>query len=78
MTTAVGEDRLPAPAHVARRQAPGWVGSVIGIAALIGLWWLLAATVLSGGKAVPTPAAVVRQIVKDGWHFYGPNLRATV
>ncbi|HSS09136.1 MAG TPA: ABC transporter permease subunit [Acidimicrobiales bacterium] len=76
MTTAVAEDRLPA--HAPRRQVPGWVGSVVGIAALIGLWWLLAVTVLSGGKAVPTPAAVVRQIVKDGWHFYGPNLRATV
>jgi ABC-type nitrate/sulfonate/bicarbonate transport system permease component len=76
VTTAVAGDRLTAQAP--RRRMPGWVSSVIGIAALVGLWEILGATVFSGGRAVPTPTAVVRQIIKDGWHFYGPNLKATV
>jgi ABC-type nitrate/sulfonate/bicarbonate transport system permease component len=53
------------------------IGGAIGVVAILALWWLLAVTVLSSGRAVPTPWAVVRQIGHDGWTFYGPNVRAT-
>jgi ABC-type nitrate/sulfonate/bicarbonate transport system permease component len=52
-------------------------GGALGVVVLLVVWWLLAVTVLSKGSAVPTPWAVVRQVLHDGWTFYGPNVRAT-
>jgi ABC-type nitrate/sulfonate/bicarbonate transport system permease component len=60
-----------------RRPDSRALGGIIGVAAILALWWLLAVTVLSDGAAVPTPWAVLRQIGHDGWSFYGPNVRAT-
>jgi ABC-type nitrate/sulfonate/bicarbonate transport system permease component len=57
----------------ASRVVPGFIG-IVG--ALL-LWWLLAATVFAAGRSVPTPWAVVRQLGKDGWSFYRPNIAAT-
>jgi ABC-type nitrate/sulfonate/bicarbonate transport system permease component len=62
----------------AGRHVPAWVLSVAGVVMLLVLWQILGATVFEKGRAVPTPTAVVRQVFKDGWHFYGPNIGATL
>ncbi|MEV0312175.1 ABC transporter permease [Nonomuraea fuscirosea] len=54
------------------------VQGLIGVVALVALWWLLAATVFAEGGAVPTPAAVLASMGRDGWSFYGPNASATL
>ena len=83
MTTDKGTDTRPAPVV---RPLPPWAAGGIGVAATVALWWLAAATVLSGvgaaadgtGGAVPTPGEVVRQLAGDGVGFYWPNLSVTV
>lgn len=59
---------------------------LIGIAATVAIWWLLAATVFASigrrpdgsGGAIPTPLAVVEQLVEDGVGFYFRNGGVTV
>lgn len=65
---------------------PRWSISAIGIATTIGVWWLLAATVFSqvgvrpdgSGGAIPTPIAVVNQLLSDGVGFYLKNGSTTI
>lgn len=58
---------------------PSWISGLIGVAALIVLWTVLALTVFSGaGSGVPTPWAVVRGLGDDGWSFYWPLISATL
>jgi ABC-type nitrate/sulfonate/bicarbonate transport system permease component len=54
-----------------------WAGGAAGLAVVLGAWALLATTVLGVGDGVPTPWAVVSQIFKDGWTFYGPHIAQT-
>ncbi|MFC5830239.1 ABC transporter permease [Nonomuraea insulae] len=54
------------------------VQGLIGVLALVALWWLLAATVFADGGAVPTPPAVLESMGRDGLAFYGPNTSATL
>jgi ABC-type nitrate/sulfonate/bicarbonate transport system permease component len=54
------------------------VNAVVGAAAMLGVWWLVADVILAKGGAVPSPWAVLHGIYSDGWHFYEPNLEATV
>jgi ABC-type nitrate/sulfonate/bicarbonate transport system permease component len=54
------------------------VTSVVGIAGVLIIWQILGLTVFNKGHAVPTPIAVARQMVKDGWHLYWPNIKTTV
>ncbi|MER6942896.1 ABC transporter permease subunit [Nonomuraea sp. NPDC000554] len=51
---------------------------LVGVVALVALWWLLAVTVFAGGGAVPTPWAVLSGMAHDGWAFYWPNASATL
>ena len=70
----------------AARPLPPWAPAAIGVSATVALWWLAAATVLSGvgasadgsGGAVPTPPEVLRQLASDGVGFYWPNLVVTM
>jgi ABC-type nitrate/sulfonate/bicarbonate transport system permease component len=55
---------------------PAWLGGVIGVVALIALWWLLAVTVFASGRAVPTPWAVVHQMWADR-ALYPPSVSST-
>ena len=58
---------------------PSWAAGLIGVAALLAVWTVLAVTVFAGaGEGVPTPWAVVRQLVDDGWGFYQPLIGATL
>ena len=83
MTTDAGTDTKAAAVS---RPLPPWAAGGIGVAATVALWWLAAASVLSGvgaaadgtGGAVPTPGEVVRQLPGDGVGFYWPNLAVTV
>jgi ABC-type nitrate/sulfonate/bicarbonate transport system permease component len=56
----------------------GWLTSLVGIAVILVLWQILGATVFAKGRAVPTPTAVLRQLGKDGWHLYWPNIKVTI
>ena len=60
------------------RSRSAWAGGAVGLAVVIGLWALLAATLLGTADGVPTPWAVIRQISEDGWTFYGPHIGQTV
>ncbi len=52
-------------------------GSLIGVVALIAIWWLLAVTAFHKGGGVPTPWAVVQKVRSSGWSFYSPHLAQT-
>jgi ABC-type nitrate/sulfonate/bicarbonate transport system permease component len=54
------------------------LSAAAGFLIVLGVWWLVADVILAKGGAVPSPWAVIHQIFRDGWHFYGPNLEATV
>ncbi|MBT0768918.1 ABC transporter permease subunit [Kineosporia sp. J2-2] len=60
------------------RAYPAWLGGLVGTVLLVGLWWLLAATVFADAGSVPTPWAVVRQMGDDGWDFYATNAGITL
>ena len=68
------------------RKVRGRLTSLAGIAATIGIWWLLASTVFASvgarpdgsGGAIPTPPAVVEQLIEDGFSFYARNGGVTV
>lgn len=52
------------------------VRSFAGLAAVVALWWLAAATVLSGAR-VPTPAGVATSMADDGWSFFWTHFSIT-
>jgi ABC-type nitrate/sulfonate/bicarbonate transport system permease component len=53
------------------------VGGLVGALSLLAVWALLAMTVFTTADGVPTPWAVLRQFVRDGWAFYRPHLVQT-
>lgn len=51
-------------------------GPALGIAAVVGAWWLLSVTFLGGGDILPTPGALIGQL----WHdrgLYPTHVEAT-
>jgi ABC-type nitrate/sulfonate/bicarbonate transport system permease component len=64
----------------------GRFSGLIGILATVGIWWLLAATVFDNvgrrpdgsGGAIPTPLAVLQQLLEDGFSFYFRNGSITI
>ena len=73
------EQESPGLAATARIGPRGkQLSAVVGFLVVLGIWWLVADVILARGGAVPSPWAVVHQIYRDGWRFYGPNLEATV
>jgi len=74
------EARVAAPERPA---VPSWAWGALGVVAVIGLWWLLAATVLSsvgpaGVQAIPTPAQVVAEAAARGWGYFAPQFGVTL
>ncbi|HZZ96047.1 MAG TPA: ABC transporter permease subunit [Jatrophihabitantaceae bacterium] len=53
------------------------LGAGAGIVVIGLVWWLLAVTVFEASRSVPTPAAVLRQYIHDGWHLYWSNAIVT-
>ena len=76
VTSVAAEPRRSAEPGGAR--LPAWVSSVGGLVGIVVLWQIAGATIFAHGRAVPTPTAIVRQMGKDGWSFYSPNIRTTV
>jgi len=66
-----------ASAGKAAADARALTGALGVLAVLLG-WTALALTVLRNGGAVPTPAAVVRGWLSDGWRFYSPHVSTTL
>ncbi|MEE4024425.1 ABC transporter permease subunit [Gordonia sp. PKS22-38] len=54
-----------------------WYAGLIGIAALVGLWWLAGALEWFSGT-IPTPGAVISTIADTGTAFYVDNFSSTV
>ncbi|MBF0816023.1 ABC transporter permease subunit [Microbacterium paludicola] len=70
-------------ARPARRPVPAWVWGVAGVAGIVALWWVLAATVLSClgpncAQPIPTPAQVLAETVQRGWSFFAPQFGVTL
>lgn len=60
------------------RERPRWLGGLVGVVAVVALWWLVAVLFFSGSGSVPTPWAVLRQFPEDGWDFYATNAGITL
>src|ERR1700722_3770908 len=65
----------PSRAMTIRR--PRWLGGAIGFAILIGLWYLLALTLLAHKHVLPTPTSVVVTIFDDPTYSLAPALART-
>jgi ABC-type nitrate/sulfonate/bicarbonate transport system permease component len=55
-----------------------WLPGVIGVAAMLGLWQLIGVTLFHKTGTIPPPTRIVSHMVKDGWHFYWPNIHTTL
>lgn len=70
----------------ANKRLPSWATAAIGISITIGIWWLSAATIFASvgrrpdgsGGAIPTPPAVLQQLLEDGFEFYWRNASVTL
>ncbi len=62
---------------VKARERPRWTGGVIGFGLLIGLWYLLSITLLSGKHVLPTPYSVIATIFNDPGYSLWPALTRT-
>ena len=65
------------------RALPSWATGIFGVAVVIALWWLSAVTIFAGVgpaqvSAIPTPWAVVQQLVADGPTYYLRHIQVTV
>lgn len=65
------------------RSLPGWATGVIGVAAVIALWWISAVTIFADVgpatvSAVPTPLAVLQQLGDDGFSYYFRHIQVTL
>jgi ABC-type nitrate/sulfonate/bicarbonate transport system permease component len=65
------------------RRLPSWATALIGVTSVIALWWILAVTVFGSvasgrGSAIPTPLAVVQQLLSDGFEFYWRHAAVTL
>ena len=58
-------------------RVPSWAGGLLGVAGIVVVWTALAYTPLADGGVIPTPLAVVRQAVDDGWSFHVRNVGVT-
>lgn len=65
-----------------RRQVPGWLSALIGTAVLVAAWWIASlAFVPEDGTTytpVPSPFAVVQQLLDDGLAAYWPSFKVTI
>lgn len=62
---------------------PPWLTGILGVLALVAIWWILAITVFAPPKGVevgsiPTPPQVLEGIVDQGWDYYVRNFAVTL
>lgn len=60
------------------RERPRRLGGLVGVVAVVALWWLVAVLFFSDSGSVPTPWAVLKQFPEDGWDFYATNAGITL
>ncbi|NAZ86328.1 ABC transporter permease [Kineococcus indalonis] len=79
MAAEVPVPRAPVDAGAARgrRRPPRWSGAVAGAGVVLAVWTLLALTVFAPVGNVPTPWAVVGQLLHDGPGLYWGNASVT-
>lgn len=66
-----------------RRRLPGWLTGLIGLAALILVWWVFSLTAFTPAPGtdftpVPTPLAVVQTLLADGLAPYWQVFQVTI
>lgn len=59
------------------RELPRWFGGAVGAILLLGVWYVLAVTVLAGKHVLPTPFAVVKTVFDDPGFDLWPALGTT-
>ncbi|WP_244248230.1 ABC transporter permease subunit [Rathayibacter sp. VKM Ac-2801] len=61
---------------------PPWLTGLIGVAAIVAVWWIVALVTAPTGTAtyapVPTPVQVVQTAMEDGAGFYWRNFSVTI
>jgi ABC-type nitrate/sulfonate/bicarbonate transport system permease component len=59
---------------------PSWVVGILGVIAIILVWWVVALALPGGGtyRPVPTPLAVAQQLIADGPAFYWRSFAVTL
>ncbi|MCU1407520.1 MAG: transporter permease [Glaciihabitans sp.] len=65
------------------RTLPGWATALIGVVLILVVWEVAALVVAAGTvegarSPVPTPLAVLTQLVTDNWSYYGKHISMTV
>jgi len=65
------------PSRLVTSRRPRWLGGAIGFALLIGIWYLLALTLLANKHVLPTPTSVVATIFNDPSYSLAPALART-
>ncbi|WP_300645300.1 ABC transporter permease [Nocardioides sp.] len=63
------------------RRIPGWLSGVIGVGVLLAAWWLFALAFRPDTGTytpVPSPGAVLGQLVEDGFSAYWGSFRVTI
>ncbi|WP_255513492.1 ABC transporter permease [Homoserinibacter sp. GY 40078] len=66
-----------------RRRMPGWLAGIVGAVVIVAAWWLLSVTVFTPPEGtdftpVPTPLAVLQQLIADGPSAYWSVFQVTV
>ncbi|TXK20076.1 ABC transporter permease subunit [Homoserinibacter sp. GY 40078] len=62
---------------------PGWLAGIVGAVVIVAAWWLLSVTVFTPPEGtdftpVPTPLAVLQQLIADGPSAYWSVFQVTV
>ena len=66
-------------AHVRVGGLPTWAGGVIGVVAIVVVWWVASQTLFTASGAIPSPVAVVAKLVSGPvWADTLGNLTGTV
>lgn len=66
-----------------RVKLPNWAVSLIGVAVIVAVWWIIGASIHSSGpkggyRPIPTPPDVIMAFIHDGAAFYWQNFRVTL
>lgn len=81
MASLTSPSQAASASHVTR-QLPSWATGLMGLGAMLGVWWLVAVLrvfpVAGGDSAVPTPFEVLSRLAEDGVAFYWRNLSVTI
>ena len=55
-----------------------WLPGVAGFVVLLVVWEIIGASSFGKDNAIPTWTGILKLMGKDGWSFYGPNIKTTL